>query len=138
MKDLRIDFENRTVIMTRKFAVAASDPFSDEFRMLQEVRNAYPKFEVKRHTIKKQPKKECYRGLTYDYMRNYIELHELEPEKMLEELEEMILISKCHSNGYRYPTIKKWFLDNYKEVRMFGVDQVETARNEMIDSENIA
>lgn len=71
-------------------------------------------------------------------MRNYIKLHELKPEKMLAELEEMILISKCHSNGYRYPTIKKWFLDNYKEVQMFGVDQVETARNEELNFEKVA
>lgn len=55
MKGLKINFENRTIVMTRMFANAASDPFTEEFRKLQEVRNAYPGFEVKRHTIKKNP-----------------------------------------------------------------------------------
>ncbi len=56
-----------------------------------------------------------YRGLTYNYMKAYIASHESEEnaEVVLAELEEMILISKCHSMGYRYPTIKAWFLEKY-------------------------
>ena len=43
------------------------------------------------------------------------------------ELEEMILISKCHSMGYRYPTIKAWFLDKYPEIAAFGMNEEQEA-----------
>ena len=135
MKGLKINFENRTIVMTRKFANAASDPFTEEFRKLQEVRNAYPGFDVKRHTIKKNPNKECYRGLTYDYMRAYIRSHESKAnvESALAELEDMIYISKCHSNGFRYPTIKKWFLEKYKEVAVFGTETREFEEQRVVE-----
>lgn len=135
MKGLKINFEERTIVMTRKFAAAASDPFTDEFQKLQEVRSAYPNFIVKRHTIKKNPNKECYRGLTYDYMRAYIRTHEPKAnvESALAELEDMIYISKCHSNGFRYPTIKKWFLEKYSEVAEFGTELRESEERKTIE-----
>lgn len=124
MKSLTVNFENETIVMTRKFATAAKDPYTNEYRKLQEVRSAYPTFRVKNHTIKRNPNKECYKGLTYDYMREYIRSHEAKAnvESALAELEDMIYISKCHSNGFRYPTIKKWFLEKYNEVAEFGTD----------------
>ena len=135
MKDITINFEDQTIVMTRKFAVAASDPFTDEFRKLQEVRTAYPYFKVKRHTIKKNPNKECYKGLTYEYMREYIKSHEpvVEREQVLATLEEKIQISKCHSNCHRYPTIKKWFLEKYPHVAIFGLDADNFLDNESIN-----
>ena len=135
MKGLTINFEKRIIVMTRKFATAASDPFTDEFQKLQEVRNAYPNFIVRKHTIKKNPNKECYKGLTYDYMRAYIKSHEAKAtvESALAELEDMIYISKCHSNGFRYPTIKKWFLEKYSEVAEFGTELREFKERRTIE-----
>ena len=137
MKGLTINFDKRTIVMTRKFAAAASDPFTNEFKKLQEVRSAYPEFNVQRHTIKKNPNKECYKGLTYDYMRSYIRSHEAKSnvECALAELEDMIFISKCHSNGFRYPTIKKWFLDKYKEVAEFGTELTECEKRKTVEVE---
>jgi len=123
MKDIKIDMTNNTVTITRRFAEKASDPRTDEYRLLQQVRDNYPNFIVKRHSIRKNPKKECYRGLTYDYMRYYISTHEDENrEKVLAEFDEMILISQCHSKGFRYPTIKSWFLEKYEAVANFGTE----------------
>lgn len=48
-------------------------------------------------------------------------------DSVMAELEEMILISKCHSMGYRYPTIKAWFLDKYPEIAAFGMDDEQEA-----------
>ena len=60
-------------------------------------------------------------------MEDYIAAHEdYETAKaVLDELEEMRLISQCHSKAFRYPTIKKWFLERYPEVRNFGVRNAE-------------
>ena len=136
MREIYVDLEKRTIVMTKKFAVAASNPLSGEWKILQEVRNAYPEFEVKRHTIRKQPNKECYKGLTYDYMRNYILTHEskVAMDKALAEFDNMLLISQCHSKGYRYPTIKKWFLDKYPEISQFGMTaKVEEEMNNVCE-----
>lgn len=52
---------------------------------------------------------------------------------MLTTFDEMILISKCHSKGKRYPVIKRWFLQNYPEVSTY-VLATEEAVDE--DAEN--
>lgn len=127
MRDIIINREKNEVIMTSKFSRKADDPRTDEFRLLQEVKALYPNITVKNHTIKKNPNKECYRGLTYEYMREYILTHEnaITVNTVLAEFDEMILISKCHSKGYRYPTIKKWFLEKYPKVEKFGKEVIE-------------
>ena len=121
MKDVRVDIIKNEVVMTSKFADKASDPRAEEYRILQDIIKTYPNIKVRKHTIKKNPYKECYKGLTYNYMREYILTHEVNPKDALAEFDEMLLISKCHSDAYRYPTIKKWFLDRYEEVKCFGI-----------------
>ena len=119
MREIRIDRENNKIVMTRKFAKKADDPTTKEFRLLQEVMATYPTFSVNNHTIKKNPNKECYKGLTYDYMRDYIRTHEAgaNVEGALAELEEMIFKTKCHS--IRYAHVKKWFLESYPSIDDF-------------------
>ena len=43
----------------------------------------------------------------------------------LVEFEDLIFISKCHSQAKRYPAIKNWFLDKYPEVKKFGITNEE-------------
>lgn len=59
----------------------------------------------------------------YDYMRAYIMSHEKGEDRVnaLMEFDELLLISQCHSKGRRYPVIKSWFLDNYPEIKNFGM-----------------
>ena len=141
---LRLDYTNGHIIMDRTFAKNAQNTYSDEYAHLQEVRRDYPNFKVIARTIKKNDNKISYKGLTYDYMKNYI-LKNGSYEKRVEclaKFEALLEISKCHSNARRYPTIKKWFLETYPEIVKFGkilsehneyADTLETA--EIIDSE---
>ena len=69
-------------------------------------------------------------------MRNYILTHEskVAMDKVLAEFDNMLLISQCHSKGYRYPTIKKWFLDKYPEISQFGMTaKVEEETNNVCE-----
>ena len=127
MKPITVDFVNETITMTRKFAEKATDPRTKEYEILQQTRRDYPYFTVRKHTIKKNPNKECYKGLTYEYMIDHIKTHETaeNAEKVLAEFKEMKHISECHSKAFRYPTIKKWFLDKYPSVATFGIDLEE-------------
>lgn len=106
------------------FVKMMQDPLSDEYAMLQKTRMENPTFVVRRRQIKTNPKKDTYKGLTYEWMRNHIATHE--PEEVVEEklnaFDEMVYISKCHRGSLRYPTIKKWFLKEYPEVAQFGVE----------------
>ena len=129
---LKVDIAEARLVMDRTFAKNCAIAGSAEYNLLQSARRDYPNFSVVQRTINRNEKKECYRGLTYKYMKEYIASHE--PEETVAavqvELEEMILVSKCHSMGYRYPTIKAWFLEKYPEIAAFGMlaqDEEESA-----------
>lgn len=116
---LKIDNVNAQIIMDRTFAKGAEIVGSDNYDKLQMARRDYPKYKVVQRTIKRNPNKECYKGLTYDYMRQYIAYFDDNAKESLNELRDMIIISKCHSR--RYPVIKDWFLNKYPEVKEFGM-----------------
>ena len=123
---VRIDYANNTIVLYKWFAEKAQNPANKEFRTLSKYIKNLPGFDVcVRADIKKKEGQEHYNGLTYDYMRFYI--NKFEPEKTresaLNELETQILISKCHS--IRYPAIKNWFLEKYPEIKEFGMKEIE-------------
>ena len=120
---LKVLVSKKTIEMTKAFAKAATDPRSDEYALLQQVRRDYPRFKVTQRTINKKKSQEHYAGLTYEYMEDYIKTHGSKDEcaKNLAEFKEQKLISLCHSTSRRYPTIKKWFLAKYPEVMEFGM-----------------
>ena len=95
---------------------------SAEYAHPQQVRRDYPTYEVIRHTIKRNAEKKTYKGLTYEYMEYYILTHgtKEERQKNFAEYNEMILISECHGKAYRYPVIKRWFLEKYPTIAEFG------------------
>lgn len=120
---LKINHENKTIVMDRTFAKFAENTRSDEYAHLQQVRRDYPDYTVTTRTIKRNPEKETYKGLTYEYMEDYILRHETEEKQLavIKEFNELRTISKCHKQGLRYPTIKKWFLEKYPEIVEFAV-----------------
>ena len=113
---LKINRNNNTIVMDRAFAKASEIVGSAEYNMLQTARRDYPTYNVVQRKIKRNPNKECYKGLTYEYMERYIISHCAEK---LAEFKEMRLISECHS--VRYPKIKEWFLEEFPEVAKYGV-----------------
>jgi len=114
---IRIDHQTRSIVMDKTFTKQSSDPRSEEYTLLQATRRDYPGYNVTTRTIRRNPHKESYRGLTYAYMEQYIDTHE-NAEENRKVYEELRLAAKCHS--IRYPTIKKWFLDTYPELKDFG------------------
>lgn len=124
---LKVLHNNGVLLMDRAFAKNSSIVGSREYNMLQDARKAYPDYEVKTKRIKRNSAKECYKGLTYGYMEDYIQTHEpaTTVESVLDEFEEMKLVASCHSTAFRYPVIKKWFLNKYPEVKLNGVKKVE-------------
>ena len=132
MKAIIVDYTTSTISLSSAFAKKAFTPGSAEYLQLTGVRRDYPDFRLVMRQFKTNTKQEHYRGLTYGYMRDYITSHDQNAETALDELNELIGISKCHSLGKRYPTIKAWFLDRYPEVARFGmgVDELAEKRDE--------
>ena len=137
---LMVKYADGVIEMNTTFAKMMQNPLSEEYALLQRTRQDFPTFAVRTRQIKTNPKKDTYKGLTYEYMRDYIILHTT-PEEEAEavaEFDEMILISKCHGKTLRYPTIKKWFLAKYPEVAKFGaVEAADKAQKEESKSENV-
>ena len=135
---LRLNHDTRTIVMDKTFAKFAENTMSEEYAHLQRVRMDYPTYTVERRHIARNAAKECYRGLTYTYMQDYILSHGTEED--LHTYEEMKLISKCHSKAFRYPTIKAWFLDRFPEIKAFGVkeDNVDTIPTPITELPRIA
>lgn len=104
--------------MDRAFAKNAAIVGSNEYNQLQACRKDYPDYTVVQRKIKRNASKECYRGLTYLYMEEYIASHE-RAEARRKKYDELRLLAECHS--IRYPTIKKWFLAAYPEVAQYGM-----------------
>ena len=134
---LLVKYAEGVIEMNTTFAKEMRNPLSDEYALLQKIKMENPGFTVSRRQIKSNPKKDTYKGLTYKYMKKYIKLHETkeEAEKVIAYLEDQILISKCHSQRLRYPTIKKWFLAKYPEVAKFGIVEDEDQNNDQTEAQ---
>lgn len=129
---LKVLYAENVIEMNKAFAKMVENPFSEEYAFLQKIRQDYPEYTVRTREIKKNPRKESYAGLTYQYMRDYILLHAAPEEKaaIMAEFDELLLISRCHSKAQRYPVIKKWFLAKYPEIVQFGMANKAAAKEE--------
>lgn len=128
IKGIKIDIATQTIIVSKKFVKAASKVGSPEYDAFQKVKADNENYNVIVREIKKNTEKKTYAGLDYDYMRSYIMTHE-ERENIiptLNEFEELVTISRCHSAGYRYPIIKNWFLERYSEIKEYGMPPVSS------------
>lgn len=136
---LLINHTNRTIIMDRTFAKYAANTRSEEYAHLQRVRQDYPEYEVIRRKINSNNNKETYRGLTYEYMEDYILTHGTPEEikKNLKIYDEKKLISECHSKARRYPVIKSWFLETFPEILKFGMNEDPKVIETENDAKNV-
>lgn len=137
---MKVFYAEGIIEMNTTFAKMTQNPLSDEYALLQKTRMENPTFTVRRRQIKANPKKDTYKGLTYEYMEHYIGTHEPDDQvdEVLAHFEELKLISQCHGKRLRYPTIKKWFLKKYPEVAKFGaVEAADKAQEEEAKSQNV-
>ena len=127
---LRVDHEKRRLVMDRTFAKYAAIAGSDEYKQLQECRRDYPNYTVTTRHIKTNPNKECYKGLTYGFMEDYILMYEPQATKKetLDYFRRLRTITSAHSEPFRYPVIKKWFLERYPEFVSINVPELSETK----------
>ena len=124
---LTINHANRTIIMDRTFAKFAANTMTEEYAHLQNVRRDYPNYQVVQRHIRTNSNKKTYKGLTYEYMEDYIMTHGPNETRLAnyKEFNEMRVISECHGKAFRYPVIKIWFMEKYPEIANYGLIEVE-------------
>ena len=129
MKALVVDYANGVISLSSAFEKKAFTPGTSEYAQLMAVRNDFPGFRLATRQFKTNTKQDRYKGLTYNRMREYIKRVEGDDAPaVLEGLEDLIEISKCHSTCKRYPSVKKWFLERYPDVATFGMTDEELAK----------
>jgi hypothetical protein len=105
--------------------------------MLQQAKQDNDGYHVVRKTIKKNPKKEAFKGLTYEYMERYMDRYNVK-EAIRQEYQDMRFNVECHS--IRYPKVKAWFLHTLPEVKNLGEfnQEAENVENAAADADEVA
>ena len=121
MTSITINAKNRTIELTKTFAITASKFGSPEYDELKAARLDNPSYKVV--TIVKKTARPKFKGLTYEYMEKYISRHDDEAKSIMseykalraqtEEAEEALAVSASYSD------IREWFFDKFPAVAQF-------------------
>ena len=113
MRNITINDKNNTIIITKKFEAAAKKFGSTEYKELKEARADYPTYKV---VTRKATKTNEFKGLTYDFMKKYIEANDKDGF-VKAEFEKITATSKeakeVNAKRMPYLEVKKWFLTVY-------------------------
>ena len=111
----------KKIEMTKTEAKAAGKPNTTEYNTLLELTNNFPGYQIE--IVKTAAKKvDRFKGLDYNYMRDYIKSHNEEL------LKEFYTLRGLDENGKKvgmaaaasYGEIKMWFLEQFPEIEEMG------------------
>ena len=113
--------------MTKAEAKAAGKIGSDKYNELRQYMKEFPGFEIQ---IKAPAKRKVeFRGLTYEYMKNYIKKHGDEDGKIMAEFNDLIAQDKEEgkegferAKAANYAQVKKWFLKKFPAIKQYKED----------------
>lgn len=120
-----INYETKEITITKTFAKKASQLKTPEAKTMRELRAEYPDFTFTYRKIETNESKESYGGLSFATMQGFFEsrirVEKLENKETKEEelssvrdYEQYKKVREVVGKG-KYATVKKWFLDNYRE-----------------------
>ena len=120
----------KKVELTKKEAKAAGKIGTPEFEELKNYMKEYPNFEI---LIKAPAKRKVeFRGLNYEYMKNYIKKNDDEDGTIMAEFNDLIALDKKnkvegaeHLEAAGYLDVKKWFLAKFPEIKQYKEQHAE-------------
>ena len=116
----KIDFVNNTLTMTKAFEEAASNPTSQEYKQLQQIRADVPGLTIIRKTRRAPKKGRPTKNLTYANMEKYMSVFQNKDE-LLAQFEVVKTCSLEQPSPYKF--VRDWFetqFPKYKELPDFG------------------
>lgn len=127
VKGYELNVAEGKIVITKVFQKKASVYGSNEYNVLVNLRRDLPDYQIEVKEIKKKENKKSYKGLNIDEMKRFINTRGEEEQQAFEKV---LLIAEGKQG--KYAMVKKWFLDNYKEIY---VPEIETIK---IDTEKVA
>ena len=122
MKQIAINYERKTIEITKAFSKKAKVYNSEEYKELVDACQKFPTYvlTIVENKRSNRNNKESYKGLTFDFMENYIKTHSENKEEDLKALRQMTgRVNEGElENKKNYPDIKKWFLAKFDELRV--------------------
>ena len=115
-----INRAKRTIEITKKFDNASKRYGTDEYDILQNIRREYPNFKIT--VIKRNTRKDIYKGLTPKKIKEFIIRHDDEEKSMMKAFEDFNGKFDDELSAGSKMSIKKireWFLEQYPEVKAY-------------------
>ena len=115
MNAVRINHNERTIEITKKFAKEASTTTSSAYKELKEIRNDNPGYSVVVREVSK--KTSACNKITFKTMEKYIQMHDTDGKimKEFESLRNEQVGENLHKTTFFQ--IKKWFFETYPELK---------------------
>ena len=112
----------KKIEITKSEAKEAGKLNSEKFKELREYMEAYPGYEI---LIKAPSKRKVeFKGLTYDYMKEYIQKHDDAQKSKMTAFETLIAQSKKngvdgaeHLEAANYIEVREWFLNTFSDIK---------------------
>ncbi len=121
MSNIIINSKRNTIEITKAFEKAASRFGTEEYNNLRQARNDNPNYKVV--VIKRKNNTDSFKGLTYNYMEEYIKSHDDENGTIMAKYKDLLgtseeAIAAC-VEPCSYGKMKSWFLNTYPAVKEF-------------------
>ena len=110
----KIAFVNNTLTMTKAFEDAASNPTSQEYKLLQQIRADFPGLTIIRKTRRAPKKARPTKNLTYKHMEQYMSVFQ-NADKLLAQFEVVKECSKQQPSPYKF--VRDWFEAQFPKYR---------------------
>lgn len=109
----RINFEENTIVITKKFAKEASVLNSKAYKTISQMRRDFPTYQIVQKEIRKKKGKRSYANLTIEAMKEHISLLEGENSETMQQFNYLYAFYEAHKG--RYAKMKAWYLNRYKD-----------------------
>ena len=143
MSNITIIEAKRTIEITKAFAQKSAKYGSPEYLELREARHDFPNFKVVTKVSKSN--NGATKGITFAYMKSYIEKHDDEDHSIMKVFEELRGKSgdaeSAMAPSLTYGEIKAWFFEQFPEIEDFHkersarMDAIKKARADKREAE---
>jgi len=133
----KLSHGEKKIIVSKDFLVRSGCFGTPEFDEMSRLRVQFPNYMVEEYQIEKNPNKQTYGKLTYEYMVDYIKGKEPadQRDQVLSEFELVKKYSKAQRASYAY--VKKWFLNRYKDAFKTKKQMMDEVTAELLTNGNI-
>lgn len=118
VKGYKIDFETNTLIINYKFAEAAEEYNSSEYKIIKAIKKDIPNITVSVQSGREQKTARYNKRLTYANMENYIKCFD-NSEVLLERFETVKKMSATLKSPYKF--VCDWFIAQFPEYEKIPV-----------------